>query len=71
MYSLRDVIKQNHRDRIEAEIPFKPTDKEYIGSYQKAVTTVLENMDDEDLEDAENLRDLWNEQGAPSEVQYK
>jgi vacuolar-type H+-ATPase subunit E/Vma4 len=71
VYSIRDVIKKNHRDLIQDEIPFKSTDKEYIGSYQRAVTTVLNNMDEKELEEAEKVLDLWNKQGAPEEVQCK
>ena len=68
---MQDVIKQFHQELIMAEIPYKSTDKEYIGSYQRAVTTVQENLSEEDLEQAENMAQLWNEQGASSEVQLK
>src|SRR5271168_926506 len=44
VYTIRDVIKQSYRALIEDEIPFKPTDKDYISSYQCAVTTVINNM---------------------------
>jgi hypothetical protein len=33
VYTIQDVIKQHYRDLIEAQISFKPTNKEYIGSY--------------------------------------
>jgi hypothetical protein len=65
------VIKQHHRELVEAEIPYKPTDKEYIGSYQRAVTTVLNNMSEKELEEAEEIVDSWNKQGAPAEAQLK
>lgn len=71
VYSLRDVIKQHHRGLVEAEIPYKPTDKEYIGSYQRAVTTVLKNMSEKEVEEAEEIVDSWNKEGAPAEVQLK
>ena len=71
VYTIRDVIKQNHRSLVEAEIPHKSTDKDYIGSYQRAVTAVLKNMAEEDLEEAEEIVELWNKQGAPPEVQLK
>ena len=71
VYTLRDVIKQNYKALVEAEIPYKSTDKEYLGSYQRAVTTVLANMDQEDLDEVQNILDAWNDQGAPPEVQLK
>jgi hypothetical protein len=71
VYKIRDVIKQRHRDLVEAEIPYKSTDKEYLGSYQSAVTTVLQNMTESELEEAEEMVELWNAQGAPAEVQLK
>lgn len=71
IYTLRDVIKQNYKALVEEEIPYKTTDKEYIGSYQRAVTDVLKNMTDEQLEEAQNLVDSWNSKGAPSDHQLK
>lgn len=71
LYSIRDVIKQHYRALIDDEIPYKPTEKEYLGSYQRAVTTVLKNMSDKDLEDAEEIVERWNKEGAPSDVQLK
>ena len=71
VYSIRDVIKQHYRELVEAEIPYKPTDKEYIGSYQRAVTTILKNMSENDLEEAEKIMESWNKEGAPAEVQLK
>jgi hypothetical protein len=71
VYTIRDVIKQHYRDLVEAQISFKPTDKEYIGSYQRAVTTVLKNMTEEEVEEAEEILESWNKQGAPPEIQLK
>jgi hypothetical protein len=70
-YTIRDVIKQHYADRVGAQIPYKPNEKEYIGSYQRAVTTVLKNMTENDLEEAEKIVESWNAQGAPAEVQLK
>ena len=70
-YSIRDVIKQHYRTLVEKEIPYKSTDKEYLGSYQRAVTTVLRNMTEEDLEEAQSIMERWNKDGAPSHVQLK
>ena len=44
LYKIRDVVKQEYCDLIEAKILFEPTHKEYIGSYQRAVTTFIDNM---------------------------
>ena len=71
VYTLRDVIKQHYRELVEAEIPYKSTDKGYLGSYQRAVRTVLTNMDKEELDEVQNILDAWNEQGAPPEDQLK
>jgi hypothetical protein len=71
VYTIRDVIKQNYRGLVEAEICYKPTDKEYIGNYQRAVSTVLENMTKKDLKEANDVVELWNSKGAPQEVQLK
>jgi transcriptional regulator of acetoin/glycerol metabolism len=70
-YTIRDVVKQHYRALLEEEIPHKSSEKEYIGKYQGAVTAVIKKMSEEDLEEAERIVDLWNEQGAPPEVQLK
>jgi hypothetical protein len=71
IYTVRDVVKQNYRALVEAEIPFKSTDKQFIGSYQRAVTTVIRNLSDEDLEEAKKIAEIWSQQGAPPEAQLK
>ena len=71
IYTIWDVIKQNYRELVEKKIPFKPNDLEYIGSYQQAVTEVMENMAEEDLAPAEEIAKDWSEQGAPAEVKLK
>ena len=43
----------------------------YLGSYQRAVTTVQKNMTESDLEEAQKIVNLWNVQGAPSDVKLK
>ena len=70
-YSLRDVIKENYRHLIDKEIPHQSGDKEYIAKFQAAVTTVLKNMSEEDLEEAEEIVEEWNTEGAPSDIQLK
>jgi hypothetical protein len=62
---------EKYKDIIKGEIPYKPSDKEYIGSYQRAITTVLESLSKKDLKEAENIADLWNKEGAPPEIQLK
>jgi len=71
VYTIRDVIKSNYQSLVDDEIPYKSTDKEYIGSYQRAVTTVLKNMGKKDLGDAEKTLNLWNTEGPPPDVQLK
>ena len=71
IYTIWDVIKQNYRELVEKKIPFKPNDCKYIGSYQQAVTEVMENMAEEDLSAAEEIAKDWSEQGAPAEVKLK
>jgi hypothetical protein len=71
MFTIRDVIKGNYRDRIEAEIPHEPKTKEYIAAYQGAVTKVINNLDGDDLEEVENLVKEWNKEGASKELQLK
>lgn len=71
LYSIRDVIKQNHRKLVEEEIPYDANDPKYIGSYQRAVTAVQDNMTEEDLAAAQQIANDWSEQGAPPEVQLK
>ena len=70
-YTLRDVIKENHRSLIDSQIPYPPGEPEYIARFQAAVTTVLNNMTEEDLEDVQNTVEQWNQEGAPSQVQLK
>jgi hypothetical protein len=70
-YNARDVIKYNHREKIDSEIAIKPNSKRYLGAYQRAVTTILAGMEDEEMEEIQNVVDLWNEEGAPSELQLK
>ena len=70
-YNLRDVVKQHYRDRVQAEIPFEPNHPDFISKYQRAVTTVLNNMTEEDLEEANDVLDTWNKLGAPAAVQLK
>ena len=70
-YSIRDVIKQIYRDRIEEEIPHKTTDKRYISCYQRAVTKIHQNMTDDDLERAQNVMDSWNNEAVPPDMQLK
>jgi hypothetical protein len=71
IYNLRDVIKQIYSNRVQNENPYKPNDKAFVGNYQKAVTTVIEKLTEEELQEAEELVETWNEQGPPAEFQLK
>jgi hypothetical protein len=70
-YTIRDFIKENYRSLIDSQIPYPPGEPEYIARFQGAVTTVLNNLTEEDLEDAEKMVEQWNKEGAPSQVQLK
>lgn len=70
-YTVRDVLKQLHPTLINEEIPFEPSEPGYLPNYQRAVTTVLKNMDDGELEKLENIAEEWNKKGVPADVQLK
>ena len=71
VYSIRDVVKYHYRSRVEKENPLKPSDKDFLGGYQKAVTAVMEGMSKDELEEANEIAELWNKEGCPSELQLK
>jgi hypothetical protein len=71
VYTARDIIKQKYRELVEDHIPYKSSDKKYLFSYQQAVTKVLEEMSEEDLSDIQKIVDMWNDQGAPLDLQLK
>lgn len=71
LYTIRDVIKENYRYLVDEEIPYKSGEPEYLARFQAAVTTVLNNMSEEDLEQVEDIVEQWNREGAPSELQLK
>ena len=70
-YKNRDVIKQVHRERIEEAIPYQSTDKEYLGCYQCAVTTIQNGLSNDELKEAESILVKWNAMGAPPDMQQK
>ena len=55
LYTIRDIIKQNHRGLVEDQIPYEANNPKYLGSYQRAVTAVKDNMTEEELADAEEI----------------
>ena len=71
VYTIRDVIKQRYRELIEDEIPYKSTEKQYLSSYQSVVTRVHQNMSEDDLAEVQKMVDLWNSNGAPSDLKLK
>lgn len=71
VYTVRDVLTELYRPAIDAEIALKSTDPDYLGSYQRAVTTVWNNMDDEQAEEVWDLVKEWNKEGAPTAIQLK
>jgi len=71
IYGLRDVVKDRYLHLVNAEIPHEAGGADYIANYQRAVTTVVENMEGDDLKEAEVMVEEWNKGGAPSDVQLK
>jgi hypothetical protein len=70
-YKLRDVVKEIHRQRIEDEIPYESTDPKYLGCYQRALTKILEQLSEDELEEAERTLISWNKEGVPASMQLK
>jgi hypothetical protein len=70
-YKIRDVVKQVYHKRIEEAIPYKSTEKEYIGCYQRTVTTIQNNLTNVELKEAEQTLDKWNKMGVPADMQLK
>jgi hypothetical protein len=70
-YSFRDVVKNVYKSRVDDEIPFESSNKKYLGRYQSAVTKVLENLTEKEVEETEKIQESWNKYGGPSEVQMK
>lgn len=71
LYTIRDVVKENYRSLVDKEIPYKSGKVDYLARFQAAVTTVLKNMSEKDLEEVEDMAEQWNREGAPSELQLK
>jgi hypothetical protein len=71
LYCIRDVVKLHHGDLVAKEIGYKTDNPKYLANYQRAVTAVIDNMTEEDLEAAQQIANDWSEQGAPPEVQLK
>jgi hypothetical protein len=71
VYAIRDVIKHKYRVLIDEQNPHQPNEREYLGSYQKALSKVQQDMTEKDLEDLQNIADLWNSEGAPSQMKLK
>jgi hypothetical protein len=70
-YTIRDVVKDKYKSLIADQIPYESTHPKYIGRFQAAVTKVLNDLTEEDLEEAEKTLEEWNTEGAPSDVQVK
>lgn len=70
-YKIRDVIQRVYRERIEELIPVEKSDKDFIGHYQRAVSTVQESLTSEEMEEVEAKMETWNTEGLPQDVQLK
>jgi hypothetical protein len=71
LYTIRDVVKVLHRPLIDNEIPCTSKDPDYIGHYQRAVTTICNNMSEEEAQEVKGIVEQWNKEGAPPEVQLR
>lgn len=65
------MIKKKYGDRVKDKIPFQPGETQFVANYQRAVTTVVNEMDDEERKNAEELVDSWNKDGPPGAYQLK
>ncbi len=59
-------------DRVKAMNPdVEKGDKGYPGHFQKALTAIMEELTDEELEEMEATRAEWQKSGPPIDVQLK
>jgi hypothetical protein len=70
-YTIRDVVMQMYPELVAAENPYSPSDRQYIGSFQRSVTNAVSKLDEDNLKEVEEMLEKWNKDGAPSEVQLK
>ena len=70
-YTIRDVVKQNHRDLVEAKIPVGPNHQDYLKRYQSAVTEVINDMEEDEIKELEKTAEKWTKEGVPRELQLK
>lgn len=71
VYNIRDVVKIEHRDRVDALNPFPSTAPEYLSHYQIAVTDLIKSMKGDERKKLEKVAEKWTEEGIPADVQLK
>lgn len=64
-YTIRDVAKVLHKEAIRAKVGMEhtPGTGDYLAQYPGALTSVMEDLTDEQIEEAEEMRDRWNVEG--------
>jgi len=48
-----------------------PGHREYLGYFQRAVTEIMDEMSDNELEDMEVKRKEWEQEAYPADVQHR
>jgi hypothetical protein len=72
--TISKVVAREMKDEIDAEVK-KLSDgaargsHEWIGSYRKALSNVVNNLDDEELEAMQVILEEWLNRGIPADVQ--
>lgn len=73
--SVRDVIKATHKDRIEEVIATKTNEaaghRDWLHHHPAAVTEVMAELTEAEMEEAEEILNEWMEEGLPVEVQQR
>jgi hypothetical protein len=72
-FTLRDVVKSTHKERIQELISSKTNEpaghKDWLRHHPAAVSQVMEELTEAETEVAENVLKEWLEEGVPVEVQ--
>jgi chromosomal replication initiation ATPase DnaA len=69
----RDVIKSTYKDRIHQYVSEKTQanvgHKDWLSKYPAAVSRVMEELTDAQLQDAAQVAEEWNTNGVPRDMQ--
>ena len=71
--TVRDVIKVSHQEQIHALIAQETKEAsgsaDWLKHYPAALSKIMENLTEAELEEAEDTMKEWNEEGVPREIQ--